>query len=361
MSLSVMLRHRFADSELDIAFEAPSRGITALFGRSGAGKSTVLAAVAGLFRPDSCRVALDGAVVADSAAGLFVPPEHRRVGVVFQDSRLFPHMSVLGNLRYGLRRAPEGKIGFDEVVELLGIGGLLARRPHTLSGGERQRVAIGRALLAQPRLLLMDEPLASLDDERRAEILPYLARLHRQMHLPTLYVTHALDELLRLADHVVLLRGGRVLAAGPVDALAARADLPLARREDAASVLEARVIGAERYLTAVSAGGARLLVRPVAAAAGSALRLRIPAREVILARPEAAGLAAQSSVQNVLTGHIRALVEDASREAVLAEVSLGGEAVLLARVTRDAVARLGLAPGAAVLALVKSVAIEPLE
>ncbi len=363
MSLSVTLRQDWPGIRIAIGFEAPSHGITALFGRSGSGKTTVLNAVAGLLRPNSCRIALDGVVLADSAHGIFVRPEHRRIGVVFQDSRLFPHLNVAGNLRYGLRRAPAGTIGFDDVVELLGLATLLKRRPHTLSGGERQRVAIGRALLAQPRLLLMDEPLASLDQERRAEILPYLTRLNHSLRLPTLYVTHALEELGRLADHVVLLREGHVVAEGGIDALAARADLPLALREDAAAVVIAEVIGPApgRFLTRARAGGAELLIRPVSTPPGGLVRLRIPAREVILARPEAAGLAALTSVQNLLAGTVRALVEDVGRQAVLAEIDLGAGAVLLARLTRDAVARLGLASGSAVLAMVKSVAIEPLD
>ena len=364
MSLSVAVAHQFADSSLDIAFEAPEHGITVLFGRSGAGKSSVLNAVGGLFRPDRCRVALGNTILSDSATGRFVPPERRRVGMVFQDSRLFPHMTVAENLRYGLRRAPPGPIGFEAVVELLGISALLARRPHTLSGGERQRVAIGRALLAQPLLLLMDEPLASLDDEHRGEILPYLARLHRTLLLPTLYVSHAMDEMARLADHVVLLRAGQVVASGPIDELAARADLPLARREDAAAVLTMRVLGGEpgRPLIRVGNGAAQLLIRPGPTQIGDTLRLRIPAREVILARPEAAALAEQTSVRNLLAGHIRALVDDDRGRAVLAEITLdGSSAVLLARVTRDALERLRLAVGAPVLAMVKSVAIETLE
>ena len=210
VTLAVALRHRFGTATLDIAFDVPTPGVTALFGPSGVGKSSVLAAIAGLLRPDACRVTLDGERLADTEAGIWQPTERRRVGFVFQDARLFPHLSVAANLRYGLRRAGAGATGFDEVVALLGLSALLARRPHTLSGGERQRVAIGRALLAQPRLLLMDEPLASLDAARKDEILPYLARLDTALRLPILYVTHALDEVAQLADSVVLLAAGRV-------------------------------------------------------------------------------------------------------------------------------------------------------
>ena len=209
MSLSVLLRHRFPSVRMDIDFEVPTPGVTVLFGPSGSGKSTIISAAAGLLRPDECRIAVDGQVLADTASGIWLPPERRRMGLVFQDARLFPHMSVATNLRFGLRRAVEGRVQFGEVVDLLGIAGLMARSPHTLSGGERQRVAIGRALLAQPHLLLMDQPLASLDSLRKSEIMPYLTRLKTALKLPILYVTHALDEVAQLADLVVLIEAGR--------------------------------------------------------------------------------------------------------------------------------------------------------
>jgi molybdate transport system ATP-binding protein len=361
VTLALALRHRFPGAAIDVAFEVPSPGVTALFGPSGAGKSTVLAAAAGLLRPDWCRIVLDGAVLADTASGIWRPPERRRVGLVFQDARLFPHMSVATNLRYGLRRSPAGAVGFDGVVALLGLAALLARRPHTLSGGERQRVAIGRALLAQPHLLLMDEPLASLDAARKAEILPYLARLKTALALPVLYVTHALEEVAQLADQLVLLRAGRVEAAGPLDAIAARADLPLARRDDAGAVLTCRVAAhdAERRLTRLERGGFSLLVPAQAAAPGTMLRVRIPAREVILARTEAATFGAALSLHNLLPGTVRAIAEDAARGAALVELDAAG-APLLSRITPDAVARLALAPGVPVLALVKSMSVEVL-
>jgi molybdate transport system ATP-binding protein len=292
---------------------------------------------------------------------VWVPPERRLLGVVFQDARLFPHMSVDGNLRYGQRRAkaePGGAdpIGFDEVVALLGLGAMLARRPHTLSGGERQRVAIGRALLARPRLLLMDEPLASLDGARKAEILPYLARLKASLTLPIVYVTHSLDEVARLADTLVLIEGGRCVAAGPLGEIAARADLPLAARDDAAAVLSATVAGHDRArrLTLLAMGGTRLLVPLREAAIGAALRVRVPARDVMLATQAPHGI----SVQNALAGTVRRIVA-VDGEAALVEVALDG-AILLARVTPDAVARLGLAEGSAVIALVKSMSVEVL-
>lgn len=362
MTVAVSLRHRFSGFSLDVAFEVPSRGITAVFGPSGAGKSSILGAAAGLWRPEVCRITIDDDVFADTDSGVWLPPERRRAGLVFQDARLFPHLSVATNLRYGLRRAPAGPIRFDEVVGLLGIGPLLSRRPHALSGGERQRVAIGRALLSQPRVLLMDEPLANLDEGLKAEILPYLSALGSAAGRPVLYVTHSLDEVMRLADHLVLIDGGKVLAAGALSAIAERADLPLARRDDAAAVLEGRVAehDSPRELTRIAAGGAWFWVPLVDAAEGTVLRLRIPAREVFLAgrAPEAI------SVHNVVAGTVREIVRDPVRRTVVVTVALAGgdrgEGALLARVTPDAVTRLGLVAGVPVLALVKSTAIEVL-
>lgn len=359
MTLSVALRHAFPDPAFDIAFEAPTPGTTALFGPSGSGKSTVVAAVAGLLRPTSGRVVVDGVVLADSNRGLFEPPERRQIGLVFQDARLFPHMSVLRNLTYGLRRKRGGngpaRIALRDVVELLGIGHLLGRRPYTLSGGEGQRVAIGRALLAQPRLLVMDEPLASLDAARKDEILPYLLRLKTTLSLPILYVTHALDEVARLADTLVLIEHGRSIACGPLDEVAARSDLPLANRDDAGSILKTRVAGHDpgRRLTLLESDGVSLWVPLLEAPPGSELRARVPAREVILATDAPQAI----SVQNVIEGQVRAITEQPARHASLVEVAKGGN-TLLARVTPDAVARLQLVPGSRVLALVKSVAIE---
>ena len=361
MTLFFAARHTFPGLHLDIAFEVPGRGITALFGPSGAGKSTVLAIAAGLLRPDACRVGINGTVLADSESGLWVAPERRRVGLVFQDSRLFPHMSVATNLRYGLRRRGTDHIGFDTVVDLLGIGALLGRRPHTLSGGERQRVAIGRALLSQPHLLLLDEPLASLDAARKADILPYLARLPAALGLPLLYVTHAFDEVVRLADALVLIDAGRVTATGTLSDLAARADLPLAQRDDAGAVLSCTIAGHEaaRGLTRLVRGGAALLVPTVNALPGAEVRVRIPAREVILAHGDTRGLAEAISLHNILAGTVRAIAPDPTHRAALVAVDLGGAAVL-ARVTPDAVHRLGLSAGTPVLALIKSMSVEVL-
>ncbi len=357
MTLAVAFRHAWPGVSFDISFQAPVPGTTVLFGRSGAGKSTVVNVVAGLFRPASCHVSINGTLLADTERNVFVPVEHRRVGMVFQDARLFPHMTVAGNLRYGLRRAPAGAIRFDEVVDLLGLEPLLHRRPGRLSGGEKSRVAIGRALLSQPVLLAMDEPLTGLDEQHKAEILPYLARLKTSLALPILYVTHALDEVARLADALVLIRAGRVVASGPVNAVLSRGDLPFAARDDAGAVLEARIVAHDtaRHLTTLEAGGRTLLVPLLSGAPGTALRVRVPAREVILATAVPQAI----SVQNVIAGTVRRITEDAAHHAALVEVALDG-AALLARVTPDAAARLGLRTGGPVLALVKSVAIEVL-
>jgi molybdate transport system ATP-binding protein len=355
MSFSLALRHRFPTIQMDVAFELPSPGVMVLFGPSGSGKSTIINAAAGLLRPDACRIEVDGHVFADTRTGAWQPPERRRVGLVFQDSRLFPHMSVATNLRFGMRRVAPGPIRFEEIVDLLGIEALLERRPHTLSGGERQRVAIGRALLAQPHLLLMDEPLASLDSARKAEILPYLARLKGALKLPILYVTHALDEVVRLADSLVLIEAGRVVGYGAVSEIAARADLPLAQRDDAGALLLCEVAAhdTDRELTHLQGGGATFLVPLQDIPVGRHCRIRIPAREVILA-----GEAPHSiSLHNVISGTVSRIVQDALRRSVLVEIALPSGS-LLARVTADAVVRLRLSAGSSVLALIKSTSIE---
>ena len=362
MSLSVELRHRFPTVNINIAFSVPSPGITVLFGPSGSGKSTVIAAAAGLLRPDECRIAIGGDILVDTEAGIWLPPERRRVGLVFQDSRLFPHMSVLNNLKFGMRRTREREIDFDEVVELLGIRPLLARRPNTLSGGERQRVAIGRALLRQPQLLLMDEPLASLDASRKAEILPFLSGLKTMLRLPVLYVTHSMDELLRLADSAVLIEAGSVLEAGPIAEISARPDLPLARRDDAGAVLLCHIAGhdAARQLTRLDWGPATLWIPQSDLPDGREVRVRVPAREVILARTEVDLFGDVLSLHNVLPGTVRAIAADPDHRAALVEVAIGGGSIL-SRVTPDAIARLALAPGAQVSALIKSMSIEILD
>ena len=347
--LRVSLRHQFAATSLDIDFEAPTPGVVALFGPSGAGKSSLLLAVAGLLRADHVRVALEGVALHD------LPPERRGIGYVFQDGRLFPHLSAGGNLRYGLLRGPTGPITFDDVVELLGLSAVLDRRPRTLSGGERQRVAIGRALLSQPRLLLMDEPLSALDQPRRDEILPYLARLRATLALPILYASHALDEVMRVADTLVLIEAGRVRASGPVGEVAARADLSLAAREDAFGVLRGRVARHDeaRRLTEVACGVDVVRVPLLVMQVGAPVRLLVPAREVILALAAPRAI----SINNVLPATVLACVENKTAHAALVSLALDGGR-LLARVTLDAAERLDLRSGTPVLALVKSMSVE---
>ena len=348
--------HSFGAFTLDLAFKVEG-GVTALFGPSGAGKSTVLGVVAGLLRPDVGRVVRDGTVLLDTAAGVEVAAERRRCGVVFQEARLLPHLSVAANLRYGARRAPQDAVGpgFEEVVGLLGIGGLLGRRPRDLSGGEKQRVALGRALLSRPLLLLMDEPLAALDAARRAEILPFLERLRDGAGLPILYVTHALDEVDRLADTLVLLEAGRVVASGTVESLSARTDLAvLSGRRDVGAVLNCTVgrHDAGRGLTELVFGGGVLVVPLRGEPPGRVLRLRLRARDVALATREPEGI----STHNVLAGVVRAIERAGAHEAFV--TVLVGDTPLLARLTRDAVSRLQLEPGVRVYALVKSTAFD---
>jgi molybdate transport system ATP-binding protein len=342
--------------------DVPPRGITALIGRSGAGKSTVLQAACGLLRPAAGRVALNGRALFDAAAGIDLPPAARRLGVVFQDGRLFPHRSVRGNLLYGAQRAPHSTDdgpGFDEVVALLGLGALLARRPFQLSGGERQRAALGRALLSRPRALLMDEPLASLDPPRRHELLGYLAGLPARLNLPILYVTHQMDEVMRLADRVVLMADGAVAARG--GALELLSDLtlgPLVGRFEAGGVLAGVV--AEQLepwqLSVVTVAGQRITVPQIGAPVGSTVRLRIRARDVALQREVLA-----SSASNQLAGTVLRVLE---REPPYAAVELGltpaaapGER-LWALVTQRSVQSLAITPGQTMVASFKAVAVE---
>ena len=352
MTLSVALRHGFGAFALDVAFDAPA-GVTALFGRSGSGKTTVVNAVAGLLRPDAGRIVAGGEVLLDTAAGLVLPPHRRRVGYVFQEARLFPHLSVRQNLLYG-RRFRGGGAAFEEVVELLGIAGLLGRRPGALSGGEKQRVAIGRALLSDPRILLMDEPLAALDEARKAEILPWLERLRDGAGAPILYVSHSLPEVARLATTVVVMDAGRVLRAGPVagvlgdPALAA----PMGLRE-AGSVLAARVVAeeADGLVRLDAAAGPLWLPKGAGMAVGQVLRVRIAAQDVILSRDRPAGL----SALNILPGVVTA-VRMGDGPGAMVQLSVGGEA-LLARVTRRSAEALGIAEGVTVFAVVKTVSV----
>jgi molybdate transport system ATP-binding protein len=333
-------------------FAAPTPGVIALFGPSGAGKSTLVNAIAGLV-PASGSVRLDGTTWLDSASGTDLPAERRRIGYVFQDARLFPHLDVAHNLRYGERRSPPGPryAAQDEIVALLGLGPLLARRTHQLSGGERQRVALGRALLSQPRLLLLDEPLASIDAARRDEVLPYLESLRDRFAIPMLYVSHQYDEVLRLATHVVVLAEGAVLAAGTPAELSLDPRLrELLGRETVGAVLEAQVTDVDPAtgLVSIAVGRGRIRLALAGARAGARLRLHVLARDVILATEPPQGL----SVRNALAGVLAEIISE-GRDEALAIVELGGSQ-LISRVTREAVEELRLRPGLPVWALVKA-------
>jgi len=354
--LEVDINHRLGAFELDVHFRS-GRGLTALFGRSGAGKTSVVNVIAGLIRPERGRIVVDGSVLIDTEHHIRAPTHRRRVGYVFQEDRLFPHLTVRQNLLFGRWFAPGSgpAARLDDVVDLLGIGSLLDRRPSRLSGGEKQRVAIGRALLASPRLLLMDEPLASLDTRRKDEILPYIERLRDQASVPIVYVSHAVAEVSRLASTMVLISDGRVRAVGPVQDVMGRAELyPMAGRFEAGAVLAARVAAhdARWGLTELAGAFGKLTVPGLHAPVGTALRVRIRARDVILA----ATPPSEISALNVLAGRVEALVP--IEEAAL-EVQLRlGEERLLARVTRRSGATLGLAPGREVFAVIKTIAIE---
>jgi molybdate transport system ATP-binding protein len=355
--LEVDIEHRLADFSLDIHFRV-GRGLTALFGRSGAGKTSVVNAIAGLLHPRRGRIVVDGSTLLDTERGICAPMHKRRVGYVFQEDRLFPHLTVRQNLTFGRWFAPARErraARIDEVVDLLGISDLLDRRPGRLSGGEKQRVAIGRALLTSPRLLLMDEPLASLDARRKDEILPHLERLRDQARVPIVYVSHSIAEVTRLATTIVLLSAGRVHAVGPIQEVMGRAELyPLAGRLEAGAVLAVRISehDARWNLTELTGAFGKLTVPRLGVPVGTALRVRIRARDVILAKTPPAGI----SALNVLAASVERLVP-IEEGALEVQLRLGGER-LLARVTRRSGAALGLAVGCEVFAVVKTVAID---
>lgn len=339
--LSVRIQLARGALALDVAFEATTPGVVALIGASGCGKTTTLDAIAGLLEPRAGRIAL-GEHVWFEAGATSVPAERRRIGYVFQDARLFPHRSVRGNLLYGERRAPAGprELALGGVVELLGLAGLLARRPHELSGGERKRVAIGRALLSQPRLLLLDEPLASLDPARRAELLPYLERLRDELRIPIAYVSHQLDEVQRLASHVVLLADGRVAAQGDALAVARHPALRTLLGPSAAGVvLAGEVRSVEAGLARVRIGAGELALPLASVASGERVLLRVRAQDVLVAAEEPRALAQP----NVLRGTVTA-VSDEAAGLQLVELDVGG-ARLLARAAAERVAALGLGVG----------------
>ena len=343
---------------LDVSLALPARGTSALFGPSGCGKTTLLRCLAGLERAAGGRVVVDGEVWQDDAAGVFVPAHRRAVGVVFQEASLFEHLDVRANVEFGWKRlAPaQRRVSLEQAVEWTGIGSLMRRSTAALSGGERQRVAIARALAVSPRLLLMDEPLAALDAARKAEILPAIERVNELSGIAIVYVSHAISEVARLADHVVLMEAGRAVASGPVGELLSRLDLPLPPGEDAGVVLPGAVgaLDAQWQLARLDVPGASFWTRDPALPVGHRIRLRVLARDVSLSLAEQAG----SSIANQIPAVVDALADDSHPSQVLVRLRMqGGASVLLARVTRRSAQALALTPGLAVWALVKSVAL----
>ena len=352
---------RPAGFTLDVDLTLPPRGITTLYGPSGCGKTTLLRCVAGLERADEATVEIAGTCWQDAARGVNLPTWQRPLGYVFQEASLFEHLDVHGNLVFGARRAARGMRGrgavtLQQAIDLLGIGALLARRPHSLSGGERQRVAIARALLAQPRLLLLDEPLSALDTQRRTEILPWLERLRDEADIPMLYVTHSADELARLADTLVLMDSGRALACGPVGEVLLRTDLAVVPADETGVLLRGVVRERDVPWQLMRAGfeGGSLWLRDSGAAPGAAVRLRVLARDVGIATEQPRA----TSVQNLLPCVVEHIAPDLRHGAqVLVTLRCGGGEALLARVTGRSAHQLGLAAGMPVWAQVKAVAL----
>jgi molybdate transport system ATP-binding protein len=355
---AIALRVRLPRREflLDVDIALPGRGITAIAGPSGSGKTTLLRCVAGLERAEDARVRIAGETWQDSSAGVFLPTWQRPLGYVFQEASLFDHLDVRGNLEFGQKRSAAGRSAVDlqDLLALLGIVQLLDRKPHELSGGERQRVAIARALATQPRLLLLDEPLAAVDYARRREILPWLERLRDELRIPMLYVTHSGDEVARLADHLLLLDDGKVRAAGPLAETLARIDLPAIPGEEAGALLHATIgeRDARWQLAQVNFDGGALWVADAGLAPGHAVRVRVLARDVSLALvpPE------RSSIQNVLACTVRAIAPGAHGSQAMVQLACGGS-LLLARITARAVDALELSEGSTVWAQVKSAAL----
>ncbi len=356
MTLAVDISHRLGTFQIDAAFETSGR-LVALFGPSGSGKTSVINLIAGLLRPDSGSISVDGRVLTDTATATFVPRHKRRIGYVFQDARLFPHMTVGQNLRYGRWFTPAGKryAGMERVVELLGIGHLLNRRPGLLSGGERQRVAIGRALLASPLLVLMDEPLASLDQARKAEIMPYLERLRDETKIPIVYVSHSVAEVARLATDIVVLNNGAVSASGPTSEILQRLDLlPEEERGEGGALLQMEVTAHEPDfgMTVLRSAAGEVRLAGVDIPVGAKVRVRIRARDVLIATERPQGL----SALNILSGQVAGIK---SGGGAVADVTIicGGQEIA-ARITRQSCEMLGLAIGQPVFAVIKTVSFD---
>lgn len=344
----------YGEFRLNVDLVLPGSGITVLFGHSGSGKTTLLRCIAGLQKAPHGFLKINGEIWQDGACGVFLPTHKRSLGYVFQEANLFPHLSVKGNLQFGLKRTGQTGADLTHILELLGIEHLLERMPDGLSGGERQRVAIARALALNPEVLLMDEPLAALDFKRKQEILPFLSRLHQELNIPVLYVTHSQQEVAQLADHLVVMADGKAIASGALNETLARLDLPICVGEEAGVVLKAHI--AERdhgwHLARAEFAGGSLWVRDMGIAEGSAVRLRVLARDVSLAlEPQD-----QSSILNLLPAVVRELGDGEHPAIKLVQVQVG-ESSLLCRLTARSVHALSLEPGKSVWAQIKSAAI----
>jgi molybdate transport system ATP-binding protein len=356
--IDVRLNIAYSDFSLDVDLNLPGRGVTALYGHSGSGKTTCLRCIAGLERAEHGFIRINDEVWQDSENGIFVAPHKRALGYVFQEASLFPHLSVLANLQFGLKRIAKSqrRVDMAQATELLGIGHLLERHPQHLSGGERQRVGIARALLTSPKLLLMDEPLAALDSQRKNEILPYLQRLHDELDIPVLYVSHAQDEVARLADHLVLLSEGKALASGPIGETLARLDLPMAMGDDAGVIIEGQVCAydADYHLLSLQLPATEMNIRVTHApmALGQALRCKVHARDI--------SLTLQNSEFSSILNRLPVIVvseQSADNAAhVLIRLDAGGTP-LLARITRYSRDQLGVHPGQPLWAQIKAVAV----
>jgi len=357
MSLSVDLQNSLGEFSLNANFYC-DEGITALFGKSGAGKTSIVQLIAGLIEPDEGKIVIDDEIVFDKEKHINLPTEDRRVGYVFQESRLFPHMTVRKNLNFGMRRrhhAGYDTLPFDDVVTILGISNLLERGTYSLSGGERQRVALGRALLSGPRLLLMDEPLAALDIERRWEIIPFIENIHHQFNIPVIYVTHSVDEILQLADNMVLLNEGRVMAAGSIESIMNRPDLAaVSGMGDPSSVIQGNIksIDNENGLAMIAFDSGTFCVPSKHLKVNARVRVRIRARDVSIAlkKPE------DISVLNIFPGVVQHISNNQETQVDLS-VKIGGE-VIWAQITRKSLNDLQIKPGSSIFVMVKAVAIE---
>lgn len=341
--------------KLDVDLSLPGRGVTALFGPSGSGKTTCLRAMTGLERFAGTYLEVNGEVWQDDERNIFLPTFKRPLGYVFQEASLFPHLSVQRNLEYGMRRVPGAmhRVSLDQAVALLDIGHLLERSPDKLSGGERQRVAIARALATSPRILLMDEPLAALDSKRKEEIMPYLEKLHDELDIPVIYVSHSADEVARLADHLVLLENGKVIASGATSDLMTRLDLNFAHGDTASALVQATVSthDADFHLTTAEFSGGQLLLTQQATTIGQQIRVRIQARDVSLSlTPQR-----DSSILNIVPATVTELSDDAAGQVMIGLDANGTR--LLARITRKSSEAMGLAPGSPVFAQIKGIAI----